>query len=330
MADQTPTPGIAAQLLANGYAIIPSFLRPSELADLRAAATALTDQARLGHWPHVRTVGKQFPPWPTPTPTHPLPIWGVQHLLHPSLPISPSHRAAFTNLYFSPRLLAHSTALLTATSQPKTPSPNPHPNTPTTTSDLVLELFNLLVTPRPVPPAARDDPTPFSLTWHRDDIPPTATAAEELAALQRPAFHAQWNLPLCDGDASLVVVPGSHVRARTAAERCAAAEGGEMPGEVRVVLGAGDVVFYDSNILHRGVYEGGGERMTLHGSVGHVKGEGGRARNVLQHGVGEWVGGMELGCLGEGTERRAVAEGMRGRLVEMGRGWEGGEFSLEG
>lgn len=100
-----------------------------------------------------------------------------------------------------------------------------------------------------------------------------------------------------------------------------------MPGAVRVVLGAGDVVFYDSNILHRGVYEGGVERMTLHGSVGHVKGEGKRARNVLQHGVGEWVGGMELGCLGEG---RAVAEGMRERLVAMGRGWEGEEFSLEG
>lgn len=150
---------------------------------------------------------------------------------------------------------------------------------------------------------------------------------EELAALQRPAFHAQWNLPLCDGDRSLVVVPGSHVRARTEAERRAAAEGGDMPGQLRVVLGAGDVVFYDSNILHRGVYDGGVERMTLHGSVGHVKGEGERARNVLQHGVGEWVGGLDLGCLGEG---RAVAEGMRERLVAMGRGWEGGEFSLEG
>lgn len=153
------------------------------------------------------------------------------------------------------------------------------------------------------------------------------TGEEELAALQRPAFHAQWNLPLCDGDRSLVIVPGSHVRARTAEERRAAEEGGDMPGQVRVALRAGDVVFYDSNILHRGVYEGDVERMTLHGSVGHVKGEGERSRNVLQHGVGEWVGGIELGSLGE---RRAVAEGMRERLVAMGRGRVGREFSLDG
>ncbi|KAK1834153.1 hypothetical protein QBC39DRAFT_399089 [Podospora conica] len=317
MADHAPTPDIAAHLLTNGYVIIPSFLPPSDLAALRAATTALTSTARLGHWPHVRTVPKQFPPWPVPSPSHPLPIWGIQHLLHPTLPLPASDRAALTTLYFSPPLLSLTSTLLTATT-----------TLPTTPSDLVLELFNLLITPRRAPPAS--DPIPFSLTWHRDDIPATASAEEELAALLRPAFHAQWNLPLApDGDASLVVVPGSHRRARTADERRVQREGGEMPGAVRVELGAGDVVFYDSNILHRGVYEDGAERMTLHGSVGRVGGEAGRARNVLQHGVGEWVGGLVLGCLGEG-EGRAVAEGMRARLVKMGRGWQGGEYSLEG
>jgi len=91
---------------------------------------------------------------------------------------------------------------------------------------------------------------------------------------------------------------------------------------------AGDVVFYNNNILHRGAYDSGVERMTLHGSMGHVGGSRLRARNVLQHGIGEWVGEIDLGGLD--SEERARAEGMRRRLVKLGA--ESGDvgYSLEG
>jgi len=183
--------------------------------------------------------------------------------------------------------------------------------------DLVLELFNLLIRPD------RD----FELRWHRDDIPATATAEEELGRLREPAWHAQWNLALYD-DESLIVVPGSHVRARTEVERNADPFAKDLPGEIKVRMKAGDVVFYNNNILHRGAYLSGTERMTLHGSMGHFGGSRLRARNVLQHGIGEWVGEIDLSALDERERKRA--EGMRDRLIKMGA--ESGEigYSLEG
>ena len=57
--------------------------------------------------------------------------------------------------------------------------------------------------------------------------------------------------------------------------------------------------------------------MTLHGSMGHVAGCRHRARNVLQHGVGEWVDKVDFGMLDEGTKKRA--EVMKENLVELGR-----------
>ena len=183
--------------------------------------------------------------------------------------------------------------------------------------DLVMELFNLLVRPD------RD----FELRWHRDDIPSSATAEEELSRLREPAWHAQWNLALHD-DSSLIVIPGSHNRSRTQVERDADPYEKDLPGEVKVHMKAGDVVFYDNNILHRGVYDEKKERMTLHGSVGHVKGGTGRARNVLQHGVGDWVGNVDFGFLEE--EERTRAEGMRRRLVGLAEGSGEVGFSLDG
>ena len=98
-----------------------------------------------------------------------------------------------------------------------------------------MELFNLLVRPD----------HDFALRWHRDDIPATATEEEEeerLGVKRKPGnehrsanvetrvnvdnaaqdkireyAHAQWNLAL-EKDSSLIVVPGSHVRARTKEE----------------------------------------------------------------------------------------------------------------
>jgi hypothetical protein len=113
-----------------------------------------------------------------------------------------------------------------------------------------------------------------------------------------------------------------------------------LPDQLVVELQPGDAVFYNSNILHRGVYrgkeEGGVEtRLTLHGSIGlkAVGGEGDvdveekkkvRATAVLQHGVGAWVH-RDDAAFGVGER----AERMRANLVEMGTG-EGVGFSLQG
>lgn len=190
-----------------------------------------------------------------------------------------------------------------------------------------MELFNLLCGP--------SDGKGFELSWHRDDIPASATEEEERERVCKPGevySHTQWNLPLYD-DSSLVLVPGSHSRPRTAAEREADPYGGDLEGQVVVELKAGDLVFYDNNILHRGVYSGGKQRVTLHGSVGRADGGGEgmkkRARNVLQHGVGSWVERADFSCLGEGEERK-TAEGMRRRLVEMGRAAGEVGYSLVG
>jgi hypothetical protein len=201
------------------------------------------------------------------------------------------------------------------------------------TEPLVMELFNLLVAPE-----TKD----FELRWHRDDISEHATAEEELAQLAAKApggrqSHCQYNLALCP-DASLIVVPGTHARARTQVEREADPYAAELPDQLVVQLQPGDAVFYNSNILHRGVYrgksEGGPEtRLTLHGSIGlKASGDGGdaeekkkvRATAVLQHGVGAWVNRDDAAFgLGERAER------MRANLVEMGTG-EGVGFSLQG
>ncbi|KAK0704131.1 hypothetical protein B0T21DRAFT_341906 [Apiosordaria backusii] len=313
---------LLSQLNTSGFVIIPSFLTPSQLSTLRTASTTLITLSSQGKWPHVRTTGKQFPPWdPSLVPNSG--IWGVQHLLHPDLPLPQDQRNAFIQLYFSPKLLSLSRTILSL------PPNNNNNNDSDSGSGLVMELFNLLCKPT--------NNQSFKLTWHRDDIPPSATASEEAEKLHRIGevySHTQWNLPLYQ-DSSLVLVPGSHLRPRTDFEREADPYEANLPGQVVVDLNEGDLVFYDNNILHCGVYGGEKERVTLHGSVGRAPVGGGgevkkRARNVLQHGVGEWVERADFGCL-EGRERE-VAEGMRERLVEMGRrvGEGGVGFSLVG
>jgi len=177
-----------------------------------------------------------------------------------------------------------------------------------------MELYNMLVRPD------RD----FELRWHRDDIQPTATAAEEEAVLSEPVWHAQWNLALFE-DKSLVVVPGTHKRARTDAERKADAYEPKMPGQRVVHLKPGDLMFYNNNILHRGVYDSAVERMTLHGTMGRVGEDPARARNVLQHGVGSWVEECDFSQLDDSLKRRA--EGMRDRLLDMGKANTGVTYS---
>ncbi|KAK1775392.1 phytanoyl-CoA dioxygenase [Copromyces sp. CBS 386.78] len=305
-----PSP-LLKELQENGFTVIRSLLTPIELSTLRSAADSLTALARAGSWPYIRTVGKQFPPWPSVPPADGSGIWGVQHLLHPDLPLPKEDKDAFLKLYFSPALLAIAKQLLPEGTKDE---------------DLVMELFNMLVRPD----------REFSLSWHRDDIPATCSAEEEkerLVPATEPRYHTQWNLSLVDNDTSLILVPKSHTRPRTDEERAADLFEPNMPGQLVVELNAGDVAFYDNNILHRGVYSSKKERTTLHGSVGHVAGasSGKRARNVLQHGVGEWVERCDFSALGErGEAAREVAEGMRSRLVKMGAENKDVGFSLDG
>ena len=96
-----------------------------------------------------------------------------------------------------------------------------------------------------------------------------------------------------------------------------------MPGQTTVKMNAGDIVFYNNNILHRGVYSAKVERMTLHGSMGLVAADPARARNVLQHGVGDWVDRCNFSHVPDHVqdhELGQVAEAMKGRLVAMGSG----------
>lgn len=319
----TTTPHLHA-LRIKGYTIIPAAIPRSLLQVLHTAASDAATLAHRGHWPYLRTLPKQFPPWPS-DPS--LGIWGVQHLLHPAMP----GRDIFARCYFGDEVLEGVKELL------EIPRPTPEQDRSGEEGDerLVMELLNLLVTP----------PADFALRWHRDAIPFSAdiTPEEETrllgltdspeGKLRRP-FHAQYNIPLAPSDNSLIVVPGSHLRPRTEEERRLLAADPyceDLPGQEVVMLRAGDVAFYDNNIIHRGVYRAEAERLTLHGSVGDVMGGHGRARNVLQHGVGGWIGECGFEAFGEGRlERRA--EGMRGRLVELGRetGVEGIRAVLEG
>ncbi|KAF2466418.1 uncharacterized protein BDR25DRAFT_293913 [Lindgomyces ingoldianus] len=268
----------------DGFVVLPASLFPSfDLDTLRSAAARLTAAARAGNWPYIRTLPKQFPPWTSDASNG---IWGVQHLLHPS---NPDH-LIFARSYFDAELLEYVRVLIGCEED-----------------ELTMELYNMLVRPERA----------FSLRWHRDDIPATATSEEEMDRLRKPGWHAQWNLPLYD-DASLIVIPGSHKRARTEIERNADPYAPELPGQLVVKLKAGEVVFYNNNILHRGVYDPTKERMTLHGSIGSSKGSAERARNVLQHGVGEWVEGYDFKDFEPEVAERAIQ--MRTRLVEMGVG----------
>ncbi|KAH9988424.1 phytanoyl-CoA dioxygenase [Xylariaceae sp. FL0662B] len=291
-----PTSTLRHQLQTDGFVVQRGILNPSQLAELRAATARTTALARSGAWPHVRTIGKQFPPWEPGTGAGG--IWGVQGLLDPGLPDA----RVFAASYFGDEVLGVAKELMGCGDD-----------------ELVMELCNLLVRPE----------TDFELRWHRDDIPADADADAEIRRLEQPEWHTQWNLALCDDDESLVVVPGSHARPRTDAERNADPFEPDMPSQLVVRLAAGDVVFYNNNILHRGKYDSTRERMTLHGSVGHVAGGKLRARNVLQHGVGSWVDRCDFSGL-EDEKLRARAEAMRARLVKLGR--ESGDvgYSLTG
>lgn len=270
---------LKAAIEREGFVVVPSGLTELQLNELREAAKEVTALARSGKWPHIRTLPRQFPPWPS-DPTNG--IWGVQQLMNPDLP---GHEL-FAASYFSDATIRIVQELLDCQA-----------------NELVMELYNLLVRPD----------HDFELRWHRDDIPANATAEEEMMRLSKPAYHAQWNFALY-GDSSLILVPKSHTRPLTDVERSADPLEANMPGQIHVQLKAGEMAFYNNNIFHRGAYRSDVERMTLHGSMGHVAGGPLRARNVLQHGR-EWIAKVDMSRVSD----KKRADGMRDRLVALGR-----------
>lgn len=277
---------LRASLARDGFVRIPAAFTTEQVATFRAAGHCAVERTRSGEWPYFRSLPKQFPPWNEDVSKG---IWGVQHLLHPDMPHQ--DKDVFANSYFGDIMINAVTVLLEC-------SPD----------DLVMELYNMLVRPD----------HDFALRWHRDDIGPDVTAEEELERLKEPMMHAQWNLALYE-DSSLVVVPGSHKRARTDMERSADPFEDDMPGQMAVKMLPGDIVFYNNNILHRGVYDSTHERMTLHGTMGLAGSDPARARNILQHGIGKWAAKCDFTDLSD-PEIARRAEAMKGRLISLGTG----------
>ena len=99
----------------------------------------------------------------------------------------------------------------------------------------------------------------YKLGWHRDVIQiPEEEIEDRLFSKQRFHNSVQINLPLVQEDA-LEIVPGSHNRPNNELENQAfngtkhyAPLDADMPGALKVSLKAGEAVFYNNNLIHRG------------------------------------------------------------------------------
>lgn len=169
-------------------------------------------------------------------------IWGIGHLLHPDLaePVFAQYMASDVVIDIVAELLEVEEA------------------------ELQLELVNMLVNPRECD---------YAINWHRDLVREDLEPADELARLQALKFSVQWNAALYDEN-SLIIVPGSHVRAKMPRERAIVTDEpqADMPGQFVVQLKAGQGVYYDANLLHRGVYPHTARRQTIHCCMGHIAG----------------------------------------------------------
>jgi ectoine hydroxylase-related dioxygenase (phytanoyl-CoA dioxygenase family) len=99
----------------------------------------------------------------------------------------------------------------------------------------------------------------YKLGWHRDIIQiPEEEIEDRLFSKERFHNSVQINLPLVQED-SLEIVLGSHNRPNTGGEDKAfagtkhyAPKDANMPGAMKVSLKAGQAVFYNNNLIHRG------------------------------------------------------------------------------
>ena len=84
-------------------------------------------------------------------------------------------------------------------------------------------------------------------------MPYDPTPEDEMALLEEFQFSVQWNGALYD-ESCLQIVAGSHRRPRTAEEREVMLNDpmGDMPDQMPVHLAAGQAVYYNPQLFHRG------------------------------------------------------------------------------
>lgn len=162
-------------------------------------------------------------------------ILGVSSLLHPDL-----EEPTFAHYMATPQVLDVAKALL----QDKV---------------IRLSLTNMLVNPAH---------TDYAIGWHRDATEASLEGDDEMAALNCGQWGVQWNAALYRDDC-LRIVPGSHRRNMTEAERGVLSNRSmdPMPGELRVSLQVGQTVYYNANLLHKGDYSADQSRLTLHANL---------------------------------------------------------------
>lgn len=221
------------QFQNRGYVILDNAVPDGLLEPLREATDRVTRKAREGAWPHIRRAGEGD-------------IWGVSHLLHPDLA-----EPVFADYIASPVVIDVVGDLLGIPPERRSET-------------LQLELVNMLVNP-----ALAD----HEIGWHRDLIRQDLEPEEEMAELRKLKHGIQWNTALYD-ETCLYIVPASHRRPKTPEEReiVFGRPREPMPGQMAVELRAGQGVYYDSNLLHRGVYPKAMRRETLHCCMGSIQG----------------------------------------------------------
>ena len=159
-------------------------------------------------------------------------IWGVNNIFHPSI-----CEQALVDALAHPQILDVIEALIG--------------------QKLRYHLCTLLVS---------SEQKPYHINWHRDSAPDGEVPLETLLARLRS--HVQLNGALYD-DETLHIVPGSHRRELTDAERVVIRQTPKstMPDQLVVKLQAGDIVFYNSSLLHKGYNPTDAKRQTLRYAV---------------------------------------------------------------
>lgn len=112
--------------------------------------------------------------------------------------------------------------------------------------------------------------TPY---WHRDlQYSPVPDEQQQRAQAEMLSLHVR--IPLVP-ETSLELVPGSHrqwdsdLERDVRFERNGHTQNETLPGSELVALKAGDVLIFDAQMLHRGLYANDAERMALDLCLGH-------------------------------------------------------------
>jgi hypothetical protein len=221
------------EFLRDGVWVDRGAFSPAELAELRPLAEQIRQQTRQHLYPGTRFwFGKTEARADVPTELQPQATWGVNEITRREL-----FQPALVNVFGHPRVEATMRQLL-----------GPEPR---------AWGIKLLWTPKLVA---------YNLGWHRDQMNPDFYDWIQF----KPAAqdHVQFNAAL-NHDDCFIVIPGSHRRGLTAAEWSAVRHDrtADLPGQVRIELAPGDILYMDAHALHRGSSDVTGDRLTLHYSA---------------------------------------------------------------